>query len=436
MDKNKLSIQSYKGTRDFYPQDMSYRNWYFSTVRHVVESYGYEEYHSPLLESYDIYAAKSGDEVANEQLYLFKDKGGRKVAIRPEMTPSVARMVAARLESLTLPLRWYSIANFLRYEKPQKGRLREHWQVNVDILGSEEIEADLEIILVITSIMRAFHADDAMFRIKIGNRKFFNDVLTDILKVKKEQVGVISKAVDKKTKLSKEKYHEWLKDIGLTGKTIEQLEEIFSLSFAEITRMMGIDSEGAQELYKLFLLLQKIGLDTYCEFDFSIIRGFDYYTGTVFEVYDTSVENRRSLFGGGRYDNLVGMFKDITISGIGFGLGDVTFQQFLELHNLIPVDIIKQKKVLIARFLDISFEHCFTLSEELRKANIANTIYLSPDHKLGKQIRFAEKKGFSVLLILGEDELKKGKVTIKHLDSRTQIQVERGLCIEKIKELL
>jgi histidyl-tRNA synthetase len=145
MDKGKLSVQSYKGTRDFYPEDMVFRNWYFSTVRHVVESYGYEEYHTPLLEAYDIYAAKSGDEVANEQLYLFKDKGGRKVAIRPEMTPSVARMVAARLESLTLPLRWYSIANFLRYEKPQKGRLREHWQVNVDIFGSDDIEADCEI---------------------------------------------------------------------------------------------------------------------------------------------------------------------------------------------------------------------------------------------------------------------------------------------------
>ncbi|MBN1696905.1 MAG: histidine--tRNA ligase [Spirochaetales bacterium] len=436
MESNRLSDKSYKGTRDFYPDDMVYRNWYFSTVRHVVESYGYEEYHSPLLEPFDIYAAKSGDEVAKEQLYLFEDKGGRKVAIRPEMTPSVARMVAARLESLTFPLRWYSVANFLRYEKPQKGRLREHWQVNVDIFGSDAIEADVEIVSVIISIMRAFQADETMFRIKISNRKFFNDVLTDILKIKQDQVGIISKAVDKKSKIAPETYRGWLKDIGLSAKTIDKLEEIFTLSFADIAGRMGIDSEGARELYRLFLLLQKTGLDRYGGFDFSIIRGFDYYTGTVFEVYDTSSENRRSLFGGGRYDNLVGMFKDISISGIGFGLGDVTFQHFLELHRLIPEDIKNRKKVLITRFLGMPSEHYFKLSDELRQADIANAIYLAENDKFTKQIRFAEKKGFTILLILGEDELREGNVTIKHLGTRNQVCVPRGLCIEKIKELM
>ena len=251
-----LPVRSYKGTRDFYPTDMCFRNWYFSLVRKAVESFGYEEYHTPLLESYDMYAAKSGDEVANEQLYLFTDKGGRKVAIRPEMTPSVARLVAAHLDELIFPLRWYSIANFMRYEKPQKGRLREHWQVNVDIFGADEIEAELEIISIIIEIMGAFRADKNMFRIKINNRKFFNDVLTEVLQVNKDDVKAISKVVDKKSKMDPGKYNDWLKEIGLTQEKIGLLNKIFSSSFAEIVQMIHIDSKGARELYELFRLLK------------------------------------------------------------------------------------------------------------------------------------------------------------------------------------
>jgi len=431
-----LPVKSYKGTRDFYPEDMCYRNWYFSRVRRVVESFGYEEYHTPLLESYDIYAAKSGEEVANKQLYLFEDKGGRRVAIRPEMTPSVARLVAARMNELTYPLRWYSIANFMRYEKPQKGRLKEHWQVNVDIFGTDSITAELEILSVICEIMNIFHADSSMFRIKINNRKFFADVLTDILKVRNEEVKTISKIIDKKAKIEPEKYNEWLVDTGLTQNTINLLDKIFSLDLSGIIQMLDKESEGANELAELFNLIKQTGLDNVCEFDFSIVRGFDYYTGTVFEVYDTSPENTRSLFGGGRYDNLVSLFRDRNISGIGFGLGDVTFEYFLKGNNLVPDEIYTTPQVLITRFEGVSVSEYFSLAKDLRTEQIRASLYFSDQDKLGKQIKYAERKGFSVIIILGEDEIKENKVTMKHLDSKTQMTVDRDQLVQKVKEIL
>jgi histidyl-tRNA synthetase len=383
-----------------------------------------------------MYAAKSGEEVANEQLYLFSDKGGRKVAIRPEMTPSVARLVAARLDTLAFPLRWYSIANFMRYEKPQKGRLREHWQVNVDIFGADEIDAELEIMSIIVDIMRTFNADKSMFKIKINNRKFFNDVLIDILEVKDKDVKMISKVVDKKAKMDPEKYAAWLGDIGLSREKIDKLETIFSSHFSEIVQMMNVDSRGARELYELFRLLKEAGLEDYYEFDFSIVRGFDYYTGTVFEVFDTSPGNKRSLFGGGRYDNLVSMYKDRNITGIGFGLGDVTFQHFLEGHDLVPESIYTSPKVLITRFLEVPVHEYLSCTQVLRAEKISTVLYFSGDDKLGKQLKFAQRKGFTLVLIMGVDELKENKITLKHMDSKKQVTIDRDKLVEKVKEYL
>jgi histidyl-tRNA synthetase len=435
MEKQKISVNSYKGTRDFYPDDMLYRNWFFSKVKTVIESFGYEEYNGPLLESFEIYAAKSGDEIAGEQLYSFEDKGGRRLAIRPEMTPTVARIVAARLDSLSLPLRWFSIANFMRYEKPQKGRLREHWQVNVDVFGSNRIEAEVEIFSIITSVMQTFGADTSMFKIKINNRKFFNDVLTDILKADAESVKTISKAVDKRSKMPKEDYDAWLSELGLSAESIRLLDVIFSSSFDEIKSKLSSDSEGAVELEKLFSLLRELGLDNVCEFDFSIVRGFDYYTGTVFEVYDASPENRRSLFGGGRYDNLVSLFRDDAISGIGFGLGDVTFEHFLAIHSLIPEEIFTKYQVFITRFADIPLKEYYAIAAELRAAGIRACIHFEGDEKLGRQMGHAEKKKFPVVIIAGSDEIRQKTVAVKHLESKQQFILSRSEYIGKIKEL-
>ncbi len=436
MEKQFLSVNNYKGTRDFYPDDMLYRNWFFSRVKAAVEGFGFEEYNAPLLESFEVYAAKSGEEIAGEQLYTFTDKGDRKLAIRPEMTPSVARMVAAKLDSLVFPLRWFSIANFMRYEKPQKGRLREHWQVNVDIFGSGRMECELEIFTVVSGIMKAFGADKSMFRIRVNNRKFFNDVITQVIRAESAQVKLISKAVDKRAKISKESYDAWLSELGISAEQVRLLDEVFASSYEELKAKLTDSSEGASELDSLFALLDQAGLRGLCEFDFSIVRGFDYYTGTVFEVYDTSTENRRSLFGGGRYDNLVNLFRDNAVSGIGFGLGDVTFEHFLTIHGLVPESIFESPKAYITRFGDVPISEYCAIAEELRSAGVAASLHLSGEDKLGKQVGLAEKKRYPAVVIAGADEIAKGTVAVKHLSSKRQFEWKRSELPAKMKALL
>ncbi|NQU42376.1 histidine--tRNA ligase [bacterium] len=428
-----LATNPYKGTRDFYPEDMRLRNWFFSKMRDVVEQYGYEEYGGPILESFDLYAAKSGQELVNEQIYHFEDKGNRRLAIRPEMTPTVARMVASRINELAFPLRWYSIANLMRYERPQKGRLREHWQLNVDVFGEEGIHADFEILSLIVDLMQAFGADGGMYNLRISNRRFFNDVMREVLKAAPEQIHVISKAVDKRSKISEEEYRNWLADSGISPEQVAQLDKVFASSFEELCACLPADSRGVAELQGLFSLLEETGFNSFCEFDFSVLRGFDYYTGTVFEVFDTSPENRRSLFGGGRYDDLIGLFSKQAVSGIGFGFGDVTFQDFLQIHNLIPADLAATGEVMIATFEDTPYREYARLSSELRSAGIANNIYLDVSAKMKKQLTYAERKGFPVVVFLGRQEIEDGAVVIKHMARREQETVSRGEYLEKLR---
>jgi histidyl-tRNA synthetase len=436
MSKQFLPTNPYKGTRDFYPQDMALRNWFFGRMREVVERHCYEEYGGPIVESFDLYAAKSGEEIVGEQVYHFHDKGDRHLAIRPEMTPTVARMVAARLETLTFPLRWYTIVNLMRYERPQKGRLREHWQLNVDLFGESSVRADLEIVTVIVDLMRAFGADEKMFKVRIGSRRFFNEVLRDVFQANDAEIVAISKAVDKRAKISREDYDKWLGETGLSPEKIQLLDEIFDASFDDIAKRLGDQSQGANDLRELFRLVEAAGLSEVCEFDFSIVRGFDYYTGTVFEVYDTSPENRRALFGGGRYDNLTGLFRDNGVSGIGFGFGDVTFQDFLEVHHLIPSDLGIAKKILIATFPDVPYENYIRLAETLRAADITASIYLDPSAKLKKQFAFAEKNHYSTIALIGADEMNSNSVVVKNMATREQKTVGHDSLVVEIRNIL
>ena len=436
MTKNHLSTKPYKGTRDFYPDDMRYRNWSFSKLRKVINTYDFEEYNGPLLESFEIYAAKSGEEIVNEQLYSFQDKAERKMVIRPEMTPTAARLVAARLEQLVLPLKWFSLANFMRYENPQKGRLREHWQVNVDVFGTSSMKAELELLNLIKDLMLEFNTDFSMFKIKINNRKLFNEVLMKVMDVDKDSLKKIAKAIDKKSKITQAAFEQWLIESGLPENKINLLESLSTATLDEIAKLAGPDSVGLREIKDLFSLLTETELNKCCEFDFSVVRGFDYYTGTVFEVYDTSPENRRSLFGGGRYDNLVGMFRNAGISGVGFGMGDVTFQNFLENHNLIPTQIYEEKKVLVTRFNDVPYQLYWGISDELRANGVRNSIYLHDDEKLGKQLTYAEKKGFTLVLIMGADEVRTQKIIIKNIQLKEQQVVDRNKCLSEIHRWL
>ena len=416
-----LPTQPYKGTRDFYPADMRLRNWFFGVIRKVLETSAFEEYNGPMLESLALYAAKSGDELANEQTYNFVDRGNRHMAIRPEMTPTVARMVAAKMGELNFPLRWFSFPNMYRCENPQRGRLREFWQVNVDVFGCDTYEADLECIVSAIRLLKAFGADASMFTVHISNRRFFNDVVAAIANTDTEGCRKISKVIDKRKKIPYEVYREELGKLGMTDEQIDKLDSLYSASVEEATSLCP-ESIGSMELLHLFDMLKKIGLDSYCAFDFGIIRGLDYYTGTVFEVFDNAPENNRAMFGGGRYDNLVGLFvNNAKISGVGYGMGDVTLENFLKTHGLIPESLC-EKKVLITRFSDVPYESYMAVSDKLFDAGITSSVYLS-EKKFGKQIDYAVKENYSHVLIMGASELESGCVKIKDLASREETTV-------------
>ena len=425
MSNEKLSTQPYKGTRDFYPNEMKLRNWFFGKIRETLELCAFDEYNGPMLESLELYAAKSGDELAREQTYNFTDRGGRDLAIRPEMTPTVARMVAAKMGELNYPLKWFSIPNMYRYERPQRGRLREFWQLNVDIFGCDTYEADLDVIQSAIAVLRAYGADETMFRVHINNRRFFNDVIAAICGTDADGAKKVSKVVDRKNKVPRESYVKDMNELGLSDEQIEKIDALYTMNVKEATALCP-DSVGAGELISLFDALEKTGLDKYCMFDFGIIRGLDYYTGTVFEVFDEAPENNRAMFGGGRYDNLVGLFaKNAKVSGVGYGMGDVTLENFLVTHNLVPDLYGAECRVLVTRFDDVPYEAYISLVDELRTAGIVSTIYLGTK-KFGKQIDFAVKDKYSHVVIMGGSELESGVVKIKNLNTREETTVARA----------
>ena len=423
MSNEKLSTQPYKGTRDFYPCDMKLRNWFFGKIRETLELAAFDEYNAPMIESLELYIAKSGEEIAKEQTYNFLDRGGRMLAIRPEMTPSVARMVAAKMGELNYPLKWFSIPNMYRYERPQRGRLREFWQLNVDIFGCDTYEADLDAIQSAINVLRAFGADESMFKVHINNRRFFNDVIAAICGTDAEGSRKVSKIVDRKNKVTREAYVKDMNELGITEEQIGKIDALYSMNVKDATALCP-ESVGSQELISLFDALEATGLLKYCVFDFGIIRGLDYYTGTVFEVFDEDPENNRAMFGGGRYDNLVGLFaKNAKVSGVGYGMGDVTLENFLVSHKLVPDLYGEGYKVLVTRFEDVPYENYIALVDKLRALGVTSTVYIGTK-KFGKQIDFAVKDNYTHVAIMGGDELAAGKVKIKNLSTREEAEVE------------
>ena len=317
-DKNRFSTEPYKGVRDFYPEDMAVQNYIFSVWRKVSEQSGYQEYSASLLEYAELYRNKGSEEIVNEQMYVFKDKGDREVALRPEMTPTLARMIAAKRKSLKFPLRWYSIPNVFRYERPQRGRRREHWQLNCDLMGIAGIEAEVEIISLAHKVMKEFGAKDEDFQIRVNDRRRFDEALNASGDVSESTRKVVMRIMDGWEKNDNSK-QELIRNLG------EEKSEQF-LSYLE-------KNKSGKALDELVNQLNSKGIKN-CVIDTNIARGFDYYTGTVFEVFDTNHENRRSLFGGGRYDNLLEMFGAEPVPTVGFGMGDVTIRDFLTTHNL------------------------------------------------------------------------------------------------------
>jgi histidyl-tRNA synthetase len=413
-----LSTQPYKGTRDFYPEDMRIQRWMFERMAAVVGSYGYQEYDGPMLEPFELYAAKSGEELVNQQLYWLVDKGERKLAVRPEMTPTLARMVAGKIHELPRPVRWFSFPNLWRYERPQRGRLREHWQLNVDLLGGDPLLADVEILSVALGVMKGFGGESKV-SVRVNNRRLMDFLFREKLGLSAETTLATTKAIDARAKIGEEAYAKWLGELGLSQGQRDAMESFFKDSFEEIARKYPC--EGATELTELFRMCRESGLGEQVVFDATIMRGLDYYTGTVFEVYDTSPENRRAMFGGGRYDNLVGMFGNHKLSGIGFGMGDVTLRNFLETHKLLPhlggaADVLVTLPKLELR------QKSEDIARALREAGLRVITPLAVEG-FGAQLKLATKHGAAFVVLLGESELAAGQVLVKDLAKGEQVAV-------------
>lgn len=407
----KLSVEPYKGTRDFYPRDQFIQNYIFGVWRRVAERYGYLEYGASILEETDLYRAKTGEDIVNEQTYSFTDRGGRDVTIRPEMTPTVARMVAQKRKELTFPLRWFSIPNLFRYERPQRGRLREHWQLNCDIFGVDGIEADVEIISLAYDLMKAFGAADNQFTIKLNSRKFLNYLLNDFLYLTDEQHHAISKLLDRMHKISGEEFEKQAKEI-LKDKSKEQaLYSIIKVRETEELPEEIKSHESIVELQNFIGQLKNCGIEN-TAFEMSLVRGFDYYTGIVFEMYDTNPKNLRALFGGGRYDDLVGIFDVEKVSGVGFGWGDVTTRDFLETYNLLPE--YKSPVDLYVCHLESYLDAANKLASDLRKQGVNVAVDLT-DRKVTAQIKTADRESIPFIVVVGEEEAKSRKFKIKSL---------------------
>ena len=398
---NNLSTEAYKGTRDFYPEDMAIQRYIFDTWAKTAESYGYERYDASILEPSELYKSKGAEneEMINEQTYTFTDRGDREVTLRPEMTPTVARMVAGRRRDLSSPIRWYSIPNLFRYERPQRGRLREHWQLNCDMFGVNDVAADVEMIALAASVLKAFGAKDSDFEIRINDRAWLNEFILS-LGLKEQKATDMIALLDRKEKVNDfEKQAE-----ALIGKSLT----------------LPKTPAAGSHLDEVMRALTERGI-TNIVFSPSTVRGFNYYTGTVFEIFDTDPNNNRSLIGGGRYDNLTGLFGGDPISGIGFGMGDVTMRDFLLTHKLLPDTVGVTSPTLMILPTDVTYNlEAGKIAQKFRENGVRVATDIS-DKKLAKKLSVASERRCTYVLIVGENEIKSGNFTLKELKTKKEI---------------
>jgi histidyl-tRNA synthetase len=417
----KLSTDPYKGVRDFYPDDMAIQNQIFAIWKSVAHKYGYQEYAASVLEPADLYKAKSGEEIVNEQTYTFTDRGEREVTLRPEMTPTVARMVAARKRELGFPLRWFSIPNLFRYEQPQRGRLREHWQLNVDIFGVESNQAEIEVIQIAYDITCAYGLKPTDFEVRINNRKLMNYVTKEVFGLDDDMAKKISKLIDKKSKVPAETFNLLAEEI-LNEKSQQFLTLIASQNFEEFTKNLPQtkdEHKGLKEIKEVIEALEKLGI-TNARFDQTLMRGFDYYTGIVFEVFDKNPANRRSVFGGGRYDDLLDLFGGEKVPAFGFGAGDVIARDLLETYDkLAKPEAVHPADIYICLMSKEVSSYGQELAQTLREKGMRVAIDFS-FRKLGDQIKNADRIHIPYVICIGEEEVKTGSFKLKNLATGEQ----------------
>lgn len=417
--KKVLSNQELKGTSDWLPEEFLKRKYIFDTWRKVCLRYGFEEYLTPIFESADIYRAKSGEDIGGKELLVFRDLGDRELAIRPEMTPSVVRMVSKIYKSSPKPIKLFSIANFFRNEKPQRGRNREFWQLNCDIFGADNLSADIEIMKLALDIVLEFDPPENSFVLKINNRKLL-DAFLDYLSLSSEIKNKCLRLLDKKDKISKDDFSKALADLGLDEEKISKIELFMKGEGSENWSTLIDGNKNLEEAYfEIKLVLDKLaqaGYADFIEFDPAIIRGFDYYNGLVFEVFDKHPENNRAIFGGGRYNGLGEIFGENNFSALGFAPGDETTKLFLESWGLLKN--IETNNNLY--YLPLLSEKLNTLNDQIaKKLRLSGKDVLTglEEQKLGKALEFANKKNISKVVIIGEEEEAKGIYKIKDMNS-------------------
>ncbi len=407
MTQKFLSTDPYKGVRDFYPEDMAVERYIFDVWSHTAESFGFERYDASVLEPSELYKSKGAEneEMVNEQTYTFIDRGDREVTLRPEMTPTVARMVAGKRRELSFPVRWYSIPNLFRYERPQRGRLREHWQLNCDIFGANDYTADVEIIALAHRIIVNFGAQTEMFEIRINDRTEMRTKYASFGVTDTNTQDAITRLNDRFHKINADEYKSALFDIVHNQTTVDT---IYTLVSGGDTTDTNTVVDGLREL----------GI-TNVKIDRSIARGFNYYTGTIFEIFDVSGENNRSMLGGGRYDNLTAMFGDEPITGIGFGMGDVTMRDFLETHDLLTANITAPTLMVIPTDDSLNLT-AQKIAMEFRHKDISVATDISTK-KIGKKIADAAHRFVEYILVVGDNERASGTYTLKNLITETEV---------------
>ena len=415
-----LSTDPYKGVRDFYPADWARMEAMFTNIRATLLKWGYEEYNASPLERSELYEAKTSEEIVNEQTYTFTDRGDRNVTLRPEMTPTLARMIAGRRRELVYPLRWFSIGNRFRYERPQKGRLREFYQADIDFIGLKEGEADIEIVRIASEILKNFGAQENDFIIRMNSRPLLN-ALCKAAGLSDENVPQYLRLLDKKSKMTSETF-------AVASRTITEKDPLSFITNA--TTAPGV----ARELKKIndrIATLKERGVSNVV-FDAGITRGFDYYTGMVFEVYDTNMENPRAIFGGGRYDQLVALFGDDPIPAVGFALGDVTLADFLETHSYLPKGNGTTPQLYLGTPGVSNIPDAIAFADTLRKEGGRVFVNLT-DRSLGDQIKDAVKRGIPLFIAYGADEVANQKVRMKILATGEEVSLSLSELLARLR---
>ncbi len=405
MKREKLSTEPYKGVRDFYPEDQFLQRYLFEHMEKVCELYGYEEYNASVLEPSELYRSKTSEEIVNDQTYTFTDRGDREVTLRPEMTPTFARMIAGRAREIPMPARWYSIANFFRYEHTQRGRLREFWQLNADVVGVPGVEADAEVISVAHNILRSLGADERDFEIRVSDRRIL-EAMYDACEIDADIRAPLTRLLDRRLKV--DDFEKEIANVIGNARTSSAL-------LAEIEH-----TTSSAYLESLRTQLELLGVGNMVV-DTTITRGFDYYTGMVFEVFDANPLNRRSMFGGGRYDNLLALFGGQSIPAVGFAMGDVTARDFLETHNLLP-EYTPATELMICVVEESATQHATRLAQDLRREDVAVAVNFS-GKRIGDQIRQADKMKIPFVIAVGAKERDSGIYTVKNLETGAEMSL-------------